>query len=42
MIQVFNLNGQLIQEFQHTKSTINLSVTDLPSGTYFIKVAIQK
>ena len=37
-IQIFNVAGQLVKEFQHKSTLTNLSITDLPSGTYFIKV----
>ena len=38
MVQIFNINGQLIKEFQHQSSMNNLVITDLPSGTYFIMI----
>lgn len=41
MIQLFNVNGQLVQEFTHQSLITNLSITDLPSGTYFIKIGTQ-
>ena len=41
MIQVFNVNGQLVKEFQHQSLVTNLSITNLPSGTYFVKMGKQ-
>ena len=38
MVQIFNVNGQLVKTFQHQSLITNLLITDLPSGTYFIKV----
>lgn len=37
-IQIFSVNGQLVKEFQHQSPTTHLSITNLPSGTYFIKI----
>ena len=41
MAQVFSVNGQLVKEFQHQSSITNLSITDLPNGTYFMKIGKQ-
>ncbi len=40
-MQFFSINGQLIKEFQHQSLITNLPVTNLPSGTYFIKMGEQ-
>ena len=39
--QIFNVNGQLVKEFQHQSPITNLPITNLPSGTYFIKIGQQ-
>lgn len=40
-MQLFNVNGQLIKAFQHQSVHTNLSIMDIPSGTYFIKMRDQ-
>ena len=40
-IQIFNVNGQLVKEFKHQESITNLPITELPSGTYFVKAKNQ-
>ena len=41
MVQVFNLNGQLVKEFQHQSPITNLSIANLPNGTYFVEMGEQ-
>ena len=41
IIQIFNVNGQLVKEFQHQSPITNLPITNLSSGTYFIKMGKQ-
>ena len=41
IVQVFNVNGQLVRAFQHQSLITNLPITELPSGTYFIKIGKQ-
>ncbi len=38
MVQVFNVNGQLVKEFQHQSLITNLPINNLPSGTYFLTI----
>lgn len=45
-VQVFNVNGQLVKEFQHLPMAIgtsitNVPITNLPNGTYFVKIGEQ-
>lgn len=40
-LQLFSINGQLVKEFQHEATMTTLPITDLPSGTYFIKIGQQ-
>ena len=41
MVQIFSVNGQLVKEFQHEGLITNLPITNLPSGTYFVKMGKQ-
>ena len=41
MVLIFSVNGQLIKEFQHQELITNLPITNLPSGTYFVKIGKQ-
>ena len=38
MVQIFSTNGQLIKEFEYQSPVNNHSITNLPKGTYFIKI----
>jgi hypothetical protein len=38
MIQIFSVNGGLVQELQHESGVTTLSMLDFPVGTYFIKI----
>ena len=41
IVQVFNVNGQLVKTFYQNVSTQQTDVSDLPSGTYFVKIGKQ-
>ena len=41
LVQIFSVNGQLVMEFTHQSLITNLPITNLPSGTYFIKMGEQ-
>jgi hypothetical protein len=40
-VQIFNVNGQLVKEFQTNSTSHHALITDLPSGTYFVKIGEQ-
>jgi hypothetical protein len=41
LAQIFNVNGQLVKEFQMQSSSHRLTIDELPSGTYFVKMGEQ-
>ena len=41
IVQIFSVNGQLVKELQHQSLITNLSITNLSSGIYFIKMGEQ-
>ena len=41
MVQIFSVNGQLVKELQHQSPITNLPITNLPNGTYFVKMGKQ-
>ena len=38
MVQIFNVNGQLVKSFYQNVSAQQINISDLASGTYFIKM----
>jgi hypothetical protein len=41
IVQIFNVNGQLVKTFYQNVSNQRIDITNLPAGTYFIKMASQ-
>ena len=41
IIQIFNVNGKLVKAFYQNASTEQTDISDLPSGTYFVKMKNQ-
>jgi anaerobic selenocysteine-containing dehydrogenase len=41
IVQIFNVNGQMLKEFQVQSNNHQLTVDELSSGTYFMKMGEQ-
>lgn len=41
MVQVFNVYGQLVKEFQSTSNRQQISINDLSNGTYYVRMENQ-
>jgi hypothetical protein len=38
IVLIFNVNGQLMKRFYQNVSSQQIDITDLASGTYFVKI----